>query len=67
MTPIQNQAVSTIPNVLSDQTVPNTLGGVGGPRVAVRGTGWAGWPTMIGIVVLGIVVAVVLAIGVLLG
>jgi hypothetical protein len=36
MTFPQNQAITARPNVLSDQTVPNTLSGVGQPGAAVR-------------------------------
>ena len=63
--PMQNQTVTTIPNVLSDQTVPNTLGGVGQPGLAVRDAGWSGWPMLAGAIVLAVAVAIVLAIGVL--
>ncbi|HEY6570721.1 MAG TPA: hypothetical protein VIZ22_10540 [Candidatus Limnocylindrales bacterium] len=31
MTPLQNQAITTLPNVIRDQTMPNTLGGVSDP------------------------------------
>ena len=64
--PMQNQAVTTIPNVLSDQTVPNTLGGVGQPRLVARDAGWSGWPMLAGAIVLAVAVATVLAVGVLL-
>ena len=32
MTQSQNQGLKALPNVLRDQTVPNTLGGIGAPR-----------------------------------
>ncbi len=31
MTAMQNQALEVLPNVLHDQTVPNTLGGLAAP------------------------------------
>lgn len=64
--PMQNQTVTTIPNVLSDQTVPNTLGGVGQPGLVARDAGWSGWPMLAGAIVLAVAVATVLAVGVLL-
>ena len=42
MTFLQNQAISALPNVLRDQTAPNTLSGVGAPASRVRRTGPAG-------------------------
>ena len=42
MTFLQNQAIRRPPNVLRDQTVPNTLGGVSDPASRVRRTGAAG-------------------------
>ena len=36
MTGVQNQALKALPNVLRDQTIPNTLGGIGLPRPASR-------------------------------
>ena len=33
---LQNQAITAPPNVLRDQTVPNTLGGVSDPTAVVR-------------------------------
>lgn len=36
MTFLQNQAITAPPNVLRDQTVPNTLGGVSDPTAVVR-------------------------------
>ena len=36
MTQPQNQGLKALPNVLRDQTVPNTLGGVGAPRPVAR-------------------------------
>ena len=32
MKPLQNQAITATPNVIRDQTVPNTLGGVSDPK-----------------------------------
>ena len=31
MTPLQNQAITALPNVIRNQTIPNTLGGVSDP------------------------------------
>lgn len=36
MTGMQNQALKASPNVLRDQTIPNTLGGIGLARPARR-------------------------------
>ena len=36
MTFLQNQAITALPNVLRDQTVPNTLAGVIDPAAVVR-------------------------------
>jgi hypothetical protein len=36
MASMQNQALQALPNVLHDQTVPNSLGGVTQPRPVAR-------------------------------
>ena len=36
MTGVQNQVLKALPNVLRDQTIPNTLGGIGLARPARR-------------------------------
>lgn len=36
MTTTQNQALKAFPNVLHDQTIPNTLSGIGPVRAAPR-------------------------------
>lgn len=36
MTGVQNQALKALPNVLRDQTIPNTLGGIGLARPVRR-------------------------------
>jgi hypothetical protein len=66
MTLIANQTVTSVPNVLSDQTIPNTLGGVSAPQMALRETGWSGWPMLAGIIAVAVVAAVLLAIGALI-
>ena len=35
-TPMKNRALKGLPNVLHDQTIPNTLGGVSPPRAPAR-------------------------------
>ncbi len=32
MNPLQNQVITARPNVIREQTIPNTLGGVGDPK-----------------------------------
>jgi hypothetical protein len=56
MTSLQNQSLAALPNVLRDQTIPNTLGGVGAPRPAPR-------QRTVGVsrAVLGVIAAVVIA------
>ena len=58
MTFLQNQAITAQPNVLGDQTVPNTLSGVGAPKATARQrTTSASWVLRLGallVVVLGL-------------
>lgn len=56
MTSLQNQSLVALPNVLRDQTVPNTLGGVGAPKPAARRR-----PMSVSRAAAGVIVAAVLA------
>ena len=56
MTFQQNQAITARPNVLRDQTVPNTLAGFSDPAAAVRRAGPSnGWVVRLGTLVLVVV------------
>ena len=47
MNPVQNQPVTALPNVLSNETIPNTLGGVGEAGLDHAPTpAWSGTPTL---------------------
>ena len=60
--PIQNQTVTTLPNVLSNETVPNTLGGVGQPGVGRPGVGpRQPGPTLLSMATRVVFLAVILA------
>jgi len=58
MTFPQNQAITAQPNVLSDQTLPNTLSGVGPPGATARrrptSTAWLLRLAALVVVVLGL-------------
>lgn len=57
MNPTQNQALKALPNVLHDQTVPNTLSGIGPPAAAVRRRTPAGTSVAAAAVVLAVLLA----------
>jgi len=59
--PVQNQAVTAQPNVLSNETIPNTLGGVGPPGTSTGPRGF-GLPSVTSIALLFVVIATVAAI-----
>jgi hypothetical protein len=65
--PVQNQPVTALPNVLSNETIPNTLGGVGEAGSTTGQRAWSGTPTVASIALLAIVVATVAAIATRLG
>ena len=56
MTFQQNQAITAVPNVLRDQTVPNTLAGFSDPAAIVRRAG----PSSASVVRVGALVLVVI-------
>jgi hypothetical protein len=58
MASTQNQPLKALPNVLHDQTVPNTLGRMGPPRAAPRRRA----PVRVLAASAGVVLAVVVAI-----
>jgi hypothetical protein len=60
MTFLPNQAISALPNVLRDQTVPNTLNGIGDPVPMVRRTTRSGVSlASLGVLLVGVLVGVV--------
>ncbi len=50
--PLQNPALTALPNVLHDQTVPNRLGGVGAPGPAGRRVPMVGPVAAAGVILL---------------
>lgn len=57
MTPLQNQAITALPNVIRNQTIPNTLGGVSDPNPFLPQRA----PSVVVVVVAGGLVAAVVA------
>ena len=67
MNPVQNQPVTALPNVLSNETIPNTLGGVGQAGSTTGQRAWSGTSTVASIALLAIVAATAAAIVARLG